>query len=194
MPLFFIRNIILLQEKHSCNIELRRVSQDKNDFAAYIRVNGGALDYIDDSSSSEPPRYKAGTSFVSNLRYESANGKVKYYSSGTNVNGESQLLVFSYTKSFTTTQKNDMRAKRVLGIAKNNFKETDNVGMISLKYTGATLMKTDGTTVNYNTSLLDENLYNNKIYGTAYWPSSKCTYSPTSGDISTQSQKIDTTK
>lgn len=87
-----------------------------------------------------------------------------------------------------------MRAKRVLGIATNStYDGTQNLGYISLNYTGATLLKTDGvSSVNYNTSLLDTILYNSKIYGTAYWPSSKVTYSPTSGDISTQSQKIDT--
>ncbi|QHW29905.1 hypothetical protein GZH47_03020 [Paenibacillus rhizovicinus] len=174
-----------------------QVSQANNNFSSYIRVNGGSLILSDDAANppgSIPPRYKAGTAFTSNLRYEIASGKLKYYSNGTNVNNVVQNLSFTYARSFTSTQLAEMRAKRVLAIGKDGYDGTQALGYISLNYAGSTLLKTDGSTnVNYSTGLLDSNLYNNKIYGTAYWPSSAATYSPpVSGDISTQSQTVDT--
>ncbi|WP_287023338.1 hypothetical protein [Cohnella sp.] len=168
-----------------------QASQANNNFLAYIRVNGRSLVFTDDGNNpgNYPPRYKAGTAYTSNLRYEVSTGKAKYYASGTNVNGVAQNLSFTYSKSFTSTELANMRAKRVLGIGyvdpatgTQNYDGTQDLGVISLNYTSATLLKTDGTTtVNYNTSLLDTDLYNNKIYGTAYWPSSAVTYSPTLG-------------
>ncbi|WP_033396601.1 hypothetical protein, partial [Cohnella laeviribosi] len=83
-----------------------QASQANNNFSAYIRVNGGSLVFTDDGNNpgNYPPRYKAGTAYTSNLRYEVSTGKVKYYASGTNVNGVAQNLSFTYSKSFTSTE------------------------------------------------------------------------------------------
>lgn len=165
-----------------------------DNYSAYIGVNGGALLYLDDSRSGTnyPPRFKSNTWFISNLRYEPANSKIKYYASGTNVNNESQLLIFSNNKSFTTTQRNQMRARRVTGLAEENYDGTQNIGNIDVTYSNSTLLKSNNTSVNYNTSYLDEWLLNGKIMGTVDWPSSKITKTPTSGDISNQRHIIDT--
>jgi len=160
-----------------------------NNYSAYIRVNGASQRFEDDSrlgTGTYPPRFKADTSFVQNLRYEPENSKVKYYASGTNVNNQSQLLVFSHSKSFTSTQQNQLRVRRVTGIAYDDYDGTQKIGKVDVQYTNSTFLTSSGSTVNMDTSRLDTWEYGGIIYGTVDWPEAKITKSPSTGSIVSQ--------
>lgn len=166
-----------------------------NNYSAFIRVNGGVLRFEDDSrlgTGTFPPRFRANTSFIHNLRYEPENLKVKYYASGTNIHGQHQLLVFSHSRVFTATEMNQLRVRRVTALASDNYNGTQAIGRIDIQYNNSTFLTSGGSTVSFHTNRLDQWLVNNIIYGTVDWPAAKITKTPVTGDITNQRHIINT--
>lgn len=161
-----------------------------DNYSAYIRINGASLIFdSDDSDTNDDPRFKSNSNVVYNLRYEPANNKVKFYANGTNINNVYQSLVFSYSKTFTTTERDSIRMRRVTGLAyTNTYTGTQSLGKIDVQYNNSTLLKSDNiTTVNFASSLLDSTwTVNGKLMGTVDWPIEKVTKTPTTGDLLNQ--------
>jgi hypothetical protein len=156
-----------------------------DNYAAYIRVHGAAMN-PKDINGNEPPRFKSATTITQNLRYDGS--KIRYYANGTNINNTYQALIFGVEKTFSNTSK--LRVGRVTGIGYDNYDGTQSVGKVNVTYSNVKFLKNDGTEVTPTSSLLDSLVINNITYGTVDWPATKITKTPSTGSIGTQTHTI----
>lgn len=140
-----------------------------------------------------PPRYKAGTSIVGNLKYDPDSSQFKYFVNGTNVSGQPQYIYFYYSKALDSSQLADMHVKRVTALATDNYTD-QNIGRVKVQYTDTTITNTSGTTVALTSAKLDTITSGNRVYGTADSPSQYVTKSPDAFSIASQLITVDTTK
>lgn len=164
-------------------------SENLDDYAASIRPLGSSQMFVPENYTKAPPRYKAGTSIVSNLLYDNASSQVKYFVDGTNINGASQYIYFYYSKSLSASELAALAVKRVTAIAKEGWTGT-NIGSVQVTYTSTTVTSNSGTTSNLTSSMLNAHKYNGKTHGTSDNPSTGITKS---GNIDTQKIIINTT-
>lgn len=164
-------------------------SENLDDYAASIRPLGSSQMFVPEGYTKAPPRYKAGTSIVSNLLYDTASSQVKYFVDGTNINGTSQYIYFYYSKSLSASELAALAVKRVTAIANEGWKGT-NIGSVQVTYTSTTVTSNSGTTSNLTSSMLNAHKYNSKTHGTSDNPSTGITKS---GNVDTQKIIINTT-
>ena len=142
-----------------------------------------------ESSSNKNSRYKAGSSIVSNLLYDTSSSQVKCFVDGTNVNNQSQYIYFYYTKVLTAKEQAALCVKRNTALAKTGWTGTK-IGKVQVTYTSTSVTKLNGTTSNLTSSMLSTHRYNGKTFGTADNPSVGITKT---GNVDTQKIIIDTT-
>ncbi|MGX1830366.1 hypothetical protein ACWIE6_19115 [Paenibacillus taichungensis] len=164
-------------------------SETLDDYAASIRPIGFSQDFTPEGYSKPAPRYKAGTSIVSNLLYDTASSQVKYFVESTNINGASQYIYFYYSKSLSASELAALAVKRVTALAKEWWTGT-NIGSVQVTYTSTTVTSNSGTTSNLTSSMLNAHKYNSKTHGTSDNPSTGITKS---GNVDTKKIIINTT-
>lgn len=168
-------------------------STQYQNYAASIRPLGQDPIHIPEGYTDVPPRYKNGTSTISNLLYDNVSSQFKYFVTGTNVNNVGQYIYFYYYKPLTSQNLQDMVVKRVAAIAKNSWTGTE-IGELTVSYTGTEITKvSNGTTTDLTSSLLITHNYGGKIYGTADNVNStgSVTKTPSSGNIASQTITLD---
>lgn len=134
------------------------------------------------------PRYKAGTSIVSNLLYDTSLSQVKCFVDGTNVNNQSQYIYFYYTKALTAKEQAALCVERNTALAKTGWTGTK-IGSVQVTYTSTSVTKLKGTTSNLPSSMLSTHRYNGKTFGTADNPLVGITKT---GNVDTQKIIIET--
>ncbi|MFT9370374.1 hypothetical protein [Paenibacillus polymyxa] len=163
-------------------------SQAKNDYQAIIRPKGLTQNPIPDGYSSAAPRYKAGTSIISNILYDTTTSKFKYFVNGTNVNGVNQYILFTYGKSLSNSEISNLAVKRVTALAKNDY-SGGNIGKVTVNYSSTEVTRLDGTTTQMTQGMLSSHNFGGKIHGTSDTPSGAVSKS---GSVSSQTVSVNT--